>query len=102
MPATDADIRAVASRMKDCLPGARDDPRRSVSRVEVSGRPTIIPSDDNRRSGMSRSCVLGSVILARIGGGPDGELTPRQDGDTPIGTRPVVLAVLGCPPRLLS
>src|SRR3954464_11158542 len=49
--AADADIRAVASRMKDCLPGARDHPRRSVRGVEVIGRPTVPATDDKRRGG---------------------------------------------------
>ena len=76
MRAADADIRAVASRMKDCLPGARDDPRRSVSRVEVRGHTTMAPSDDNRRVGHESDCVLGLATCGESKRGPSGEGAP--------------------------
>ena len=74
--AADAIIRAVASRMKDCLPGARDDPRRSVSRVEVLGRPTVAPTDDNRRVGHESECVLSLATCGERNRGPSGEGAP--------------------------
>src|SRR5262245_56167566 len=74
--AADAFIRAVASRMKDCLPGARDDPRRSVSRVEVRGHMTMAPSDDNRRVVHEPDCVLSPATCGERKRGPSGERAP--------------------------